>query len=166
MKRVTFFVFLMALTIAVTLPVASQKSDFSGTWKLDKQKSVLTEFSPTLVKISVAFKGDSLLTERVYDIGDGQEYPFIENVALDGQESKITIYDMPRKAKAVWSEQDNVVNLESTTTFYGSNGSEDFISRETWKVDKASNTLTISFRNKGSGGESEGYFTFTGTDQQ
>ena len=160
MKRISFFVFLMVLTITSALTAAGQKSGFSGTWKLDRMKSVLAEYSPVLKKITINIKGDSLLTERFYDTGDGQEYPFNENVTLDGTECKITIYEMPRKTKAVWSEQDSTVNLESTTTFYGSSGSEDFISRETWKIDKDNNTLTISFIIKITAGESNGHFFF------
>jgi len=160
MKRISFFIFLIVLSIITSLTAAGQKSGFSGTWKLDRVKSVLTEYSPALTKITVNIKGDSLLTERFYEAGDGQVYPFNENLSLDGTECKITIYDMPRKTKALWSEQENSVNLESTTTFYGSNGLEDFVSKETWKIDKDNNSLTIAFINKFTAGESVGHFLF------
>lgn len=60
-----------------------------------------------------------------------------------------------------WSDPDNAVNLASTITFNGSGGPEDFISKETWKIDKENNTLTISFINKNSAGESSGHFFLT-----
>jgi hypothetical protein len=160
MKKVIFLIFLLTLVIASAFTAIGQKSDFTGTWKLDRTKSILAENFPNLVKISVRINGDSLLTERVYDTGDGQEYPFTENVTLDGIEYNITIYEMPRKTKASWSEQDGSLILESTTTYNGDTGPQDFISKETWKVDKANNTFTISFKNKSSGGESEGAFFF------
>jgi hypothetical protein len=165
MKRVTFVVSLMVLATVATLPVTGQKSDYSGVWKIDKLKSVLPEYMPTLSKISIKIEGDSLFTERVYDTGDGQEYPFNENITLDGKEYSMTIYDMPRKLKANWSEQDGSLIIESTTTFNGQNGAEDFISRETWRIDKANNTFTINFKNTITGGESEGYFFFNRADQ-
>ena len=161
MKRAASFITLMALTITFALTSEGQKEGFSGTWKLDRQKSVLSEYTPLLTKITINIKGDSLLTQRFYDIGDGQEYPFDENISLDGTESKITIYEMPRKARATWSDPDSSVNLESTITFYGSAGSEDFVSRETWKIDKENNALTINYVNKTSAGETTGYFFFT-----
>ena len=148
MKRTMLFVLLMAFAITSTLTVSAQKSDFNGTWKLDRTKSTLVEYIPILTRIDIRINGDSLLTERYYDTGDGQEYPFTENVTLDGKEHNMTIYEMPRKIKALWSEQDGSVIVESITTFMSDMGSQDFISKEAWKVDKTSNTCTISFTNK------------------
>src|SRR5512140_620647 len=119
MKKITFFLILIAFTFASSITVIAQKSDLSGIWKLDRTKSTVSEYFPTLLKINVLVKGDSLLTERTYDTGDGQEYPFTENVPLNGKESAITIYDMPRKSKALWAETEGVLNLESTTTASG-----------------------------------------------
>jgi len=165
MRKVTVLILLMVLSINLSLSVTGQKSEFSGTWKIDKLKSVLPEYMPTLIKISINIEGDSLITERVYEGGDGQEYPFTEKLTLDGKECRITIYDMPRKLKANWSEQDGSLIIESTTTFNGQNGAEDFISRETWKINKENNSLTINFKNTLSGGESEGYFFFIKAEQ-
>jgi hypothetical protein len=164
MKKASISLFLAATISLSALTVSGQKADFSGSWKLDRSRSIIPEYTAVLVKITIGFAGDSLLTERVYDIGDGQEYPFKENLTLDGREYKITIYEMPRTAKAVMSEQENAVMLESTIIVEGSGGTENFVSAETWKVDKASGTLTISFKNKMSGGESEGSFIFTPAD--
>jgi hypothetical protein len=160
MKRITFYISLAVFTVITTFSVAGQKTDFSGTWKLDRTKSTLLENLPTLARIRIEIKGDSLLTERVYEGGDGQEYPFIENLTLDSKEHIITIYEMPRKSKASWSEQDGSVNLESITTFGGDSGPEDFISKETWKVNNGNKILVISYKNKLSLGESEGTFFF------
>lgn len=158
MKRTLFFVALMVISIMFTVDATGQKSVFSGTWKLDRTNSLIPEYTPILTRLTVKIAGDSLLTERFYDIGDGQEYPFTENIKLNGKEFNITIYDMPRKTKANWSDQNNSVNLESTITFYGSAGAEDFFSKETWNFDKSSNTLKISFKNKSSQGEADGQF--------
>jgi len=155
---------MIALFAASIFDAACQKSSFSGTWKLDRTKSVLPEYTPILTQITVNLKADSILTERFYDIGDGQEYPFDENLPLNGSNVSITIYDMPRKANATWSEPDKTVNLISTITFYDSGTPVDFNSKETWKVDQA-NTMTISFVNKSSQGEATGKFIFTKESQ-
>lgn len=160
MKRTIFFMLFMVLTIASSIQLSAQKADCNGSWKIDLNKSTLAEYSPTLVRIDIQIKGDSLLTERYYDTGDGQEYPFKENLTLDGKEYNITIYDMPRKSKALLSDPDGFVIVESTTTTNGNGGSEDFISKETWKADPANKMLTISFKNNMSGGETEGAFIF------
>jgi len=155
MKRITLIITSIVFTIAVSIQSSAQKADFNGTWKLDMTKSTLPEYTPVLVRIDVQIKGDSLLTERHYDIGDGQIYPFTENLTLDGKECSITIYEMPRKSKASWADQDGSVVFESTTT---SNGSEDFNSKEAWKADAANKTLVINFKNSMSGQESSGLF--------
>ena len=164
MKRAFVFIPLMVLTFIFTISASAQKSDFSGTWKIDRTKSVLPEYTPILTKITVNLKTDSLVTKRFYDVGDGQEYPFDEKLPLNGTNVSITIYDMPRKANVTWSDKDNTVNLTSTITYYDSGSPVDFNSKETWKVDQA-NTLTISFVNKSSQGESAGQFFFTKASQ-
>ena len=159
MKKFKFFILLSACAILSTITVLSQKRDFSGSWKIDALKSTMPDYL-TLARINIEIKGDSLLTERVYQGGDGQEYAFHENITPDGKLSSIIIYDMPRKSKAIWSEQDGSLLLESTTTFNGQYGPEDLISRETWKIDKDNNTLIINFKNKMSSGEFEGVLVF------
>jgi hypothetical protein len=158
MKRTKIFMFAMVLAISSSFMVTAQKADFNGTWKLDRTKSTLAEYTPILTRIEIKINGDSLLTERYYDTGDGQEYPFTENVILDGKEYGITIYDMPRKTKASWSDQEGSLIVESVITVNGDNGTEDFITKERWKVDKTTNTFTITYKNKLGSNETEGAF--------
>jgi len=158
MKRIKLFMPVMVLTIFSSFLASAQKDNFNGTWRLNPGKSTLAEYTPVLTRINVRITGDSLLTERYYDTGEGQEYPFTENVTLDGKEHSITIYEMPRKTKALWSENDGTLVVESVTTFTGDMGTQDFVSKEAWKVDKINNTITISFTNKMGDMGSEGAF--------
>ena len=158
MKRIKLFMPVMVLTIFSSFLASAQKDNFNGTWRLNPGKSTLAEYTPVLTRINVRITGDSLLTERYYETGEGQEYPFTENVTLDGKEHSITIYDMPRKTKALWSENDGTLVVESVTTFTGDMGTQDFVSKEAWKVDKINNTITISFTNKMGDMGSEGAF--------
>lgn len=158
MKRLAASIFLITLIIACSGMAFGQKSNFEGTWNIDRDNSKLPENLPTMSKITISFKGDSLLTERVYDGDGGQEMPFTENMSLDGKECKITIYEMPRTSKAIISEKGDSLNIESVTTVNG--GQTDFISKETWKLDKATNTLAINFVNKLGDEEGNGVFIF------
>ncbi len=161
MKRIIFLLVFIFLLMSSSSFAQGQKEDFTGIWKLDRTKTTAQTEWPFLIKIHIDIKGDTLLTERFYDTGDGQEYPFTEKLSLDNKEFSMIIYDMPRKIKAIWSEQDAAINFESATTFNGSSGTEDFISKETWKVDKATGILTIDFNNKVTAGEFTGSFVFT-----
>ena len=160
MKKAISAIIFFLLVLVFSTSVSGQKADFSGTWKIDRSKIPVTGNFPVLVQININIKGDSLLTERFYDTGDGQLYPFKENLTLDGKETSITVYEMPRKAKATWKEKDVILIHESTTTANGSNGPVDFLSTETWSVDNVTNILTISFKNFTMAGESTGYFLF------
>ena len=160
MKRTLLIVLLMVLTIFSAYNLSAQKADFNGNWKLDMTKSTLPEYTPILTRIEVRISGDSLLTERFYNTGDGQEYPFNENLTLDSKEHNITIYDMPRKSKASWSEQDGLT-IESTTT----SNDGDFVSKEAWKADVTAKTLTISFKNSMAGNMADGIFILNRVDQ-
>jgi hypothetical protein len=165
MKKVISLIFSFVLVLIFSGSVAGQKADFTGTWKLDRSKIPVTGNFPVLVQITINIKGDSVLTERLYETGDGQQYPFSENVTLDGKECMITVYEMPRKSKAKWSEQDMTLTLESTTTANGSTGPEDYKSIETWAVDEVNKILTISFKNSSPAGESGGAFIFNKSGQ-
>ena len=149
----------MAFAFIFSLNVNGQKADFNGKWKLDMTKSSLPEYTPILTKIEVKITGDSLVTERFYDTGDGQEYPFTEILTLDGKEYNIVIYDMPRKTKATWSDQDG---LKIDSTISTNNG--DFVSKEAWKIDTVAKTLTISFNNSMEGNEATGTFVLNITN--
>ncbi len=110
-----------------------------------------------LSKLTVQHKSDSLLTTRVYENQYGEQYPFSENLTLNGEESKIRIYDMPRTSKASLSARDGKLNLESVTTFYGSSGSDNLKTQEVWSIENEGKTLKIAFTMSYSDG------TFTGT---
>lgn len=157
------FISSVILSVAVLLfsnSVTGQNPVFNGTWKLDMSKVPVTGNFPVLTKIIINIKGDSLITERFYDIGDGQAYRFDENLTLDGKEIMHTVYEMARRSKATWKEKDVVIVHEATTTANGSNGPVDFKSTETWSVNSENNILTISFKNKVFTDESTGTFTF------
>ncbi len=165
MKRITFFITLTVFAVFSTFSVSGQKTDFSGTWKVDRTKSTLLEYLPTLARISIEIKGDSLLTERVYEGGDGQEYPFDENITLDGKECAITIYDMPRKTKASWSEQDGSVSLNRQPQLMVIAALKISYPKKHGKLIKKTKFLLSSFKNKLAGSESEGAFFFNKADQ-
>jgi len=156
MKTSAILIFLILLNITSFLSASGQKPGFAGEWTLDKEKTVLANNQLFLSKVSIQLKSDSLLTTRVYENGNGEQYPFVENLSLDGKESKIVIYDMPRTSKASWSNTDGSLIIESITTFNGNNGEENMTAKETWKVDNDGKTLIIAFTNKMAGTESAG----------
>ena len=150
---------LAILSLLIFLPshfTIAQKPDFSGEWKLDKEKTVLADNQLFLSKITIQLKTDSLLTTRVYENSNGEEYPFDENLSLDGKDCRIVIYEMPRTSKASRLDTDGSIAIESATTFNGDNGEEDMTAKELWKVDTSGQILTIEFTNTLSGNGTTG----------
>jgi hypothetical protein len=157
MKAKLFLSFLFCFIILSTISVNAQKLDFSGEWKLNKEKSTIPDNNLIVTKIILKQKPDSLLTTRFYENNNGEEYSFIENFSLDGKETKLTVYELPRTSKATIGETDGFLNINSTTTF---NGSEDFVSAEKWKLENEAKVLTLVFTNKMSGNEVTGTYYF------
>lgn len=145
MKKTILSTAIILFTIAL-----SAQSPFNGTWKINKGKSVYPTDQLYLSQITLTVKGDSILTNRTYTDPNYQEYPFQENMTLNGQEAKIFIYDMPRVSKAQKGENGTVI-IESKTTFNGGGGEENLLAKEIWKSD--GNTLTLEVVNQMMGQE-------------
>jgi hypothetical protein len=160
MKKQTIFTTILFLILISVFNASAQKADLTGEWKINREKSVITDNQLLLSKITIQLKSDSILTTRVYESGDGQEYPFDEKISLDGKENKVVIYDMPRTSTATHSDSDGSIMIASTTTFNGNNGAEDMVAKETWKLDNEGKFLTLDFTNKMSGNETTGTYFY------
>lgn len=156
MKTRTTMSFLFLLVFAPVISSFGQKADFTGEWKLNKEKTTLTDNSLFLSGIKVIHRSDSLLTTRIYENSNGEEYSFEENLSLDGKDGKTVIYNMPRTSKASNTPGQESLTFESVTVFSGQYGADSLISKETWKVDPESKNLVIDFTNKMSGNEMVG----------
>jgi hypothetical protein len=154
MKTMSTLVLAMFIVIFSTTNAIGQSSPFTGEWKLNRTKTVLQSNRLFLSQIKISLKSDSLLTTRVYQSDSGEEYPFVENLSLDGKECKIIIYDMPRTSKALFSAKAGLINVESTTTFYGDNGEDNLKVKETWKVEEKGNMLNFMTSGTSSAGSS------------
>ena len=160
MKKQSIFTTILFLVIISVFSASAQKADLTGEWKINREKSVIADNQLLLSKITIQLKSDSIITTRVYESGDGQEYPFDEKISLDGKENKVVIYDMPRTSTATHSDSDGSVIIVSTTTFNGNNGAEDMVAKETWKMDNEGKFLTLEFANKMSGNETNGTYIY------
>jgi hypothetical protein len=161
MKTKTALSLTILLIFLATCSAFAQNNQYSGEWKLNTEKTVLGDSQLFLSAIKVLIRNDSLLTTRTYQNGNGEEYPFEENLSLDGKDCKITIYDMPRSSKASRSATDGTLIIESVTTFNANGGQEDFATKETWKIDDGGKTLTIASNSKIAGQEIPGTWYYT-----
>lgn len=155
MKTKTFVFFSILLFFLSSLTAVGQSNSFSGEWKFNREMSTASSNQLILAKITVLQKSDSILTTRVYENDNGEQYPFKENLPLNGKECKIVIFDMPRISSASLSSGGSL-NFESTTTFYGNSGSDNLKTKETWSIQNAGKSLKIDFTTTYSGGSATG----------
>jgi hypothetical protein len=160
MKIKIFFSLLASLIIAVSVFAGDGKTGYTGNWKIDKVKSSPSSSSLLLSEISFKVNNDSLQTMRTYESSNGETYTFNENLTLDSKEYKIVIYEMPRKAKAQWSEKGSSLLIESTTTFTRDSDDQNVTSIETWTLSESGNQLTYDFVTKTSEGSEKGILYF------
>ena len=77
--------------VLLSLPLIGMtqaKTDFSGTWKLNRSQSKLNaEFSMAPGQITITHKGNSLTSVRVSNF-QGEEFTQTATYTLDGKESK------------------------------------------------------------------------------
>lgn len=160
MKIKKLFSLIVLLSIVVSVSAVSKKNSYAGEWKLDREKTVSGNSRLMLSKITFNLKNDSLFTARVYENANGEEYPFTENLTMDGKEHEIRIYDMPRKARAYWSQQDGLLIIETTTTFLRDSVGVDVVSKETWKVNETGSILVADYVSTTTEGEVKGTVFF------
>jgi len=164
MKTKTTFSLLILSFLMISFNSYAQRQDYSGEWNLNREKTTLADNQLFLSKMTIQIKGDSLITTRIYENGYGEEYPFDENLTLDGKDCKISIYDMPRSSNASFSDTDGTLNIQSKTTFYANGGEDDLVAKEIWKIDPDTKLLTMEFTNTISGTETKGINYYSKND--
>ena len=134
--------------------------NFTGEWRLDKEKTDLSGSPLFLSKITITQKENSVLTARTYMNEYGEQYPFDEEFTPGGEESEIVIYEMTRRTAASWSEDDNSILITSKTKYYGNSGEEEFSVTETWSLNEKGTILSIDYTTNSTYGTSKGTYFY------
>ncbi len=128
------------------------KTDFSGTWTFNEDKSEIGEgrfFRST--KIIVKQDGNKLDLERTRTGRDGEERIQSQNLTLDGKEVKSEAQFGTTVVTAVWDGNSLVIN--STRSFERDGQTMERKSKEVWKLSADGKTLTIESTSEGRDGE-------------
>ena len=131
--------------LSITSFANSGNANYSGEWKLDKEKSDLSGSPLYLSKIKITQEENSLQTTRTYMNQNGEQYPFDEVITVDGEEREIMIYEMKRRTSARWSEDGKSILITSKTKYYGDTGEEEFSVEETWSLEEEGTILSIGY---------------------
>lgn len=138
MKKMVFI--LVGLLISTI--VSAQAPDFSGSWKLNKEKSKLhDQFSMAPKDIIVAQTGNDFNLER-HSSFQGNDFTIKDKFTLDGKECINPGWqETQKKSVAVWS--DDKLSLKITTKFpMGDNGEMTIV--EVYKMDSSNLVIESS----------------------
>lgn len=151
---------LLILILIVTSLFSGATVNFSGNWNLDSEKSDLSGTRIWLQEINVTQKGDSLITKRTYENENGEQYPFVEKLTLDGQEHSMTVYEMPRTSTAKWTADHKRILINSQITYWGNSGEVTVKTTENWNLQEKGSVLSIEFTSASDRGEQKGVLIF------
>ena len=142
--------FSLALFSLPLIGMAQGKTDFSGTWKLNRSQSKLNaEFSMSPGQITINQKGNSLTSVRVSNF-EGEEFTQTATYTLDGKDSKNTGFqDTEIISQASWASDGTTLQIKTTVPL--PDGGNMTIN-ETYKMDGSN--LTIENQFEGPWGES------------
>ena len=151
MKKIITLASLLLLTIIV-----SAQTDFSGTWKLNKEKSTLNDqFSMAPTQLIIVQKGNDLSLERNVSFQD-QAMTIKDKFTLDGKECiNAGMMDSQKKSMAQLSADKKVLTIDSKIPMQ--DGGEITI-KEVFSI--VDGNLIIDSSNKSSWGDSSEKMAF------
>ena len=127
-------------------PAFAQKSDFTGSWKLNESKSTLGEYGSRMVPLKLTAQQDAntLVLDQVSKGRNDEERTTNAKFALDGSESENTVFqNFVRKSKSAWSADGKTLTINSVMNFERDGQKTERKSTETWKLSADGKTLTI-----------------------
>lgn len=130
------------------------KPDFSGTWKLNEDKTEMGEgrFGPA-PNLVVKQDGKKFEVTRTRMGRNGQERSFTSGFTLDGKEVKEEGENRSSKSTATWSEDGKTLMIRTESKFSRNGQTFERTSNETWKLSDGGKTLTIDSTSKSQRGE-------------
>ena len=128
-------------------PAQIFQTDFSGTWKLNENKSELGQFGARGVasKIVIEQKADAISFARNSTGFQGEELSSTETMTFDGKESESLVFGTSKKKSTLkWSADGKEMVITSNIAFEMQGQTLDISSVENWTLGADGKTLTIS----------------------
>jgi len=144
---------LLSITFLLALPLASvfaqQKTDYSGTWKLNVSKSDFGVLPGPSSRTDVITHKDPTITNHVATEGDQGKLDYTVNYSTDGKEVTNTVGERVSKSTAKWDGNNLVIN----TKLKFNDADVDIVS--TWVLAADGKTLTVNAHLSSSMGETD-----------
>jgi hypothetical protein len=133
-----FKVLSVTLILMLASPVFTNgqagKTNFSGTWVLNQEKSTLGDNPRGGGDFTAKQEGNLLTVERTFTNRDGQSMTSTMNYTLDGKESVNTSQRGDSKSVASWSSDGKTLTISSVRSFNMDGETRTMKSTEVWTL--------------------------------
>ncbi|MGC9471428.1 MAG: hypothetical protein ACP5D1_07780 [Bacteroidales bacterium] len=145
----TGMIILVLLTGMFMLPrniSAQEKTDFSGTWKLNESKSSTDEgrFRMGTPTLTVTQKENEMKVDRIMRGRDDQERTFTSTYSLDGKETSQEAFRGTTTSVAGWSDNGKSLTITTTRKMERDGQTMEMKTTEVWTLTEGGNSLTIT----------------------
>ncbi|MCK5692014.1 MAG: hypothetical protein KAI08_04170 [Bacteroidales bacterium] len=159
MKRIRIFQVLSitALCSLLLIPAASfagEKTDFTGEWTLNEDKSDLGEGGAfAAFKVAVKQEGNTITIERTRTGRDGEERTNSQTLTLDGKENINENERGSSNSVLTWSDDGTALTIKSKREFNRQGETFEMTSTEVWTLAEDGKILKIQSDISSSRGE-------------
>ena len=159
MKRIRIFQVLTvsalcSLLLIPTAAFAGEKTDFTGEWTLNEDKSDLGERGAfAAFKIAVKQEGNTITIERTRTGRDGEERTNSETLTMDGKENISESERGSSTSVITWSDDGTALTIKSKREFNRQGETFEMNSTEVWTLAEDGKILNIQSDISSSRGE-------------
>ena len=159
MKRIRIFQVLLvsalcSLLLIPTAAFAGEKTDFTGEWTLNEDKSDLGERGAfAAFKIAVKQEGNTITIERTRTGRDGEERTNSETLTMDGKENISESERGSSTSALTWSDDGTALTIKSKREFNRQGETFEMNSTEVWTLAEDGKILKIQSDISSSRGE-------------
>jgi hypothetical protein len=146
---------LLVVLIMVCTLFAAEKTNFSGEWMFNEEKSVLDEMGRAFIPYKLVItQGDNELTvQKTFTMENGEDMITDENMTLDGKECKSEIWNSPRITTANWTAAGDTLNIEMKITFNQDGNNNEMLLQEAWSLQDEGIRMVINHFSSSTWGE-------------
>jgi hypothetical protein len=135
---------------------AADRSNFSGTWKLNSSKSEMGNFGRFAAHTVKADQKDDAITiaKTSPSFNGGDDVTVTETLSYDGKETETTVFgNSKRKSTARWSDDGKTFTISYTLMLDFNGQTNEIKGTETWTLSDDGKTLTVQNHSTSSQGE-------------
>jgi hypothetical protein len=141
---------ILAFIVPVMTNAQAGKTNFSGTWAMNSDKSTLPEGQGAMRMgggdMAVTQSGNALTVERTRTGRDGQSMETSTKYTLDGKESVNSTRRGESKSTATWSADGKSLTISTTMTFNMNGETREMKSTEVWSLTSPKSLSVASTR--------------------